>query len=66
MTCPCGSCKLSPCFRRGECPRHRRWERERQAQKIVQDEEKAKDGFLAEMTIRRDQRIRRRLSPWAK
>lgn len=24
---PCGSCRLSPCHRRAECPRYRKWER---------------------------------------
>lgn len=61
---PCGSCRLSPCHRRAECPKYRKWEKIHQAEKAARAAEINAEEAFAEAATRKTERLRRAGKSW--
>lgn len=57
---PCSQCRLFPCFRRSECPKYRKWDRNRKAElERIRIEKEKIAFFLDEMTQSVDRNTKR-------
>lgn len=65
---PCGSCRLSPCHRRAECPKYRKWEKIHKAESEQRIAEIKLAAPFAERSIKIKDKFKksRRKQKWIK
>ena len=57
---PCGNCRLSPCGRRAECPKYRKWERQHREEAAQRAEDLRKAQPFIERSIKIKDKMKRK------